>query len=347
MVNNYKIVQSNCMVLLSLSAWRAWIEIGGDYYGVVSIKVTPKNNRAYILNYVYTKREDDPVIRQTRVGIIDSQRPGTGYPLDISSILEKLQNYNVRPAGNDEARLEIERKAEDLRFQLNVDEDPEPGYRDDIIISSNRDLKDAADTLGTLLSAIDYMPSDQAIERTAKRLKKYTATDTSVEDISSGLKSMFNYIAYNNNINGEEISSIAADYAGELITNSTKTAYDPAAEAEYRRYKDAIKGYTFHLPAGFEGELEALGGVARLRREFFGTLNLTKNKGVSIDTMYQELAEMHPDLFDRDRANPADQLEDIVDNLRMLKPSPKVNYFNENDYDAYRYYGRSPHGERE
>ena len=311
---------------------------GGDYYGVVSIKVTPKNNRAYILNYAYTKREDDPVIRQTRVGIIDSQRPGTGYPLDIGSILEKLQNYNARQDGNEDARLEIERKAEDLRFQLNVDEDPEPVYRDDIIISSNRDLKDAADTLGTLLSAIDYMPSDQAIERTAKRLKKYTATDTSVEDISSGLKSMFNYIAYNNNINGEEISSIAADYAGELITNSTKTAYDPVAEAEYRRYRDAIKSYTFHLPAGFEGELEALGGVARLRREFFGTLNITKSKGVSIDTMYQELAELHPDLFDRDRANPADQLEDIVDHLRMLKPSPKVNYFNENDYDAYRYY---------
>ena len=51
---------------------------------------------------------------------------------------------------------------------------------------------------------------------------------------------MFNYIAYNN-INGEEISNIAADYAGELITNSTKTAYDPAAEAMYRRYRDAIK----------------------------------------------------------------------------------------------------------
>ncbi len=223
---------------------------GGDYYGVVSIKVTPKNNRAYILNYAYTKREDDPVIRQTRVGIIDSQRPGTGYPLDIGSILEKLQNYNARQDGNEDARLEIEGKTEDLRFQLNVDEDPEPGYRDDIIISSNRDIKDAADTLGTLLSAIDYMPLGQAIERTAKRLKKYTATDTSIEDISSGLKSMFNYIAYNNNINGEEISSIAADYAGELITNSTKTAYDPVAEAEYRRYGDAIKRKLYVPSAG-------------------------------------------------------------------------------------------------
>ena len=27
MVNNYKIIQSNCMVLLSLSAWGAWIEM--------------------------------------------------------------------------------------------------------------------------------------------------------------------------------------------------------------------------------------------------------------------------------------------------------------------------------
>lgn len=31
-------------------------EFGGEYYGDVSIKVTPKNNRAYILNYAYTKK---------------------------------------------------------------------------------------------------------------------------------------------------------------------------------------------------------------------------------------------------------------------------------------------------
>lgn len=234
--------------------------------------------------------------------------------------------------------LDAENKATDLRFQLDIDDDPEWNYYTNMVRESSTELKSATDTLGELLSAIDYMPSDKAIERTAKRIKKYTATETSLEDIEKQLKTIFSYISYNNKIDGAKISDIAADYAGELITNSNSAEVDPAAEREYARLKNILKSYTFHVPDNYVGEIETLGGLQKLRREFFGTLNITKDKGISIDTMYQELSELYPDLFNPDIDNPADQLDSIVDKLRATKPKPVVSYANEKDFDAFRYY---------
>ena len=234
--------------------------------------------------------------------------------------------------------LDAENKATDLRFQLDIDDDPEWNYYTNMVRESSTELKGATDTLGELLSAIDYMPSDKAIERTAKRIKKYTATETSLEDIEKQLKTIFSYISYNNKIDGAKISDIAADYAGELITNSNSAEVDPAAEREYARLKNILKSYTFYVPDNYVGEIETLGGLQKLRREFFGTLNITRDKGISIDTMYQELSELYPDLFSPDIDNPADQLDSIVDKLRATKPKPVVSYANEKDFDAFRYY---------
>lgn len=260
-----------------------------------------------------------------------------------SNLVDQLKDRGINriefyPAGDDAARLDAENKATDLRFQLDIDDDPEWNYYTNMVRESSTELKSATDTLGELLSAIDYMPSDKAIERTAKRIKKYTATETSLEDIEKQLKTIFSYISYNNKIDGAKISDIAADYAGELITNSNSTEVDPAAEREYARLKNILKSYTFYVPDNYVGEIETLGGLQKLRREFFGTLNITRDKGISIDTMYQELSELYPDLFNPDIDNPADQLDSIVDKLRATKPKPVVSYANEKDFDAFRYY---------
>ena len=260
-----------------------------------------------------------------------------------SELVDQLKDRGINriefyPAGDNAARLEAENKATDLRFQLDIDDDPEWNYYTNMVRESSTELKGATDTLGELLSAIDYMPSDKAIERTAKRIKKYTATETSLEDIEKQLKTIFSYISYNNKIDGAKISDIAADYAGELITNSNSAEVDPAAEREYARLKNILKSYTFYVPDTYAGEIETLGGLQKLRREFFGTLNITRDKGISIDTMYQELSELYPDLFSPDIDNPADQLDSIVDRLRATKPKPVVSYANEKDFDAFRYY---------
>ena len=103
----------------------------------------------------------------------------------------------------------------------------------------------------------------------------------------------------------------------------------------YKELRNKIKHYTFHLPEGFKGEIDKLGGLRGLRREFFMTLNITKSKGIGIDTMWKELSELYPWLFDPEVTNPADQLEHIVDALRDARASAKANSLDQEEFDSY------------
>ena len=265
-------------------------------------------------------------------------------PDDIdAALIEQMREAGISdirtyPAGDNEARAEMESKADNLKFQLDIDDDPEWSYYTNMVQEANQETRDAADTLGELLSAVDYMPSNKAIERTAKKLKKYTETDTSIEEIQSSIKTVFSYIANNEHIDGREISTVLADYAGELISNSHKVEVDPVEQKLFREFRNAIKGHAFHMPKGFKGEIETLGGIRNIRSQSGLAINITKDKGVPIDTLYGELSDMYPDYFDRDVTNPADQLERIIDKYNELRPEPRVSYANEEDYDAFRYY---------
>ena len=127
---------------------------------------------------------------------------------------------------------------------------------------------------------------------------------------------------------------VAQDVVDAFVDeHNTKYSLKSSSDSSdtYKEIRNALKDYTFHMPEGFEGETEKLGGVNKLRKEFFRTLNITKNKGMTIDQMYQELAEVHPEMFDPSIDNPADQLEAIVDRLREAKSN------RDNDYEAAEY----------
>ncbi len=262
-------------------------------------------------------------------------------PDDIDpSLVEQMREKGIRkieeyPSGDNAARLEIENKAEDLKFQLDIDDDPEQDFFANIVHDSNAETQKAADTLGQLLSLIDYMPSEKAIRRTAKRIKEYTATDTDIKEIESTLFNAFNFIANVDEIDGREWSSLFADYAGELISNSSKVEVDPVAEKLFRDFRNTIKNKVFHMPEGFDGEVKTLGGIRAIRSQSGMAINITKDKGPTIDTLYDGLCTLYPGYFDKDITNPADQLEHIIDTYSSLKPKPVVSYATEEDYDAY------------
>ena len=226
---------------------------------------------------------------------------------------------------------------EDIRRQLDIDDDPEQDFFANIVHDSNAETQKAADTLGQLLSLIDYMPSEKAIRRTAKRIKEYTATDTDIKEIESTLFNAFNFIANVDEIDGREWSSMFANYAGELISNSSKVEVDPVAEKLFRDFRNTIKNKVFHMPEGFDGEVKTLGGIRAIRSQSGMAINITKDKGPTIDTLYDELCTLYPGYFDKDITNPADQLEHIIDTYSSLKPKPVVSYATEEDYDAYRF----------
>ena len=221
-----------------------------------------------------------------------------------------------------------------LRHQLDFD-DSDTGFETDVLFNDNKDIQAASETLGKILSGIDEMPSKKAIADTVTQLRKATKTNMSAEKIKEHLNTLYEYLAFNRNVDGADISHIAADLAGEMIQNSTKV--NESDRANYNEYRNFLRSYTFHMPAGFEGEVEKLGGVGALRKEFFGTLNITNEKGLQIDEIWDELSDQYPEYFGKDITNPADMLEQIVDITRSLKPSPEIDSMKEEDFDVYRY----------
>ena len=58
------------------------------------------------------------------------------------------------------------------------------------------------------------------------------------------------------------IGQVGANYTGEDILEEIT-----AEEQAFREFRNAIKGQAFHMPKGFAGELETLGGIRNIRSQ--------------------------------------------------------------------------------
>lgn len=57
-----------------------------------------------------------------------------------------------------------------------------------------------------------------------------------------------------------------------------------------------------------------------LRKRYFGVISFSKNKGVPIDTLYEEMQQLYPAYFPDDIINASDQLLHILSVLDMVRP---------------------------
>ena len=70
-------------------------------------------------------------------------------------------------------------------------------------------------------------------------------------------------------------------------------------------------------------DLASEGGITAFRRKYIGRIKIVNQKGIPVDTFYQELVELFPEHFDEQITHPADQLMKIADTIDFIKP---INY---------------------
>ena len=255
------------------------------------------------------------------------------------------RSYNVGALSNenisqDEASVNPMQQSEDdkkLRKQLSIDE--QSNVDPDRLVEANENLQITTQLLSETLSNATYMPSDEQIQRTVRKLKADTRSLISDQELFDRLKTLYNYVQHNDNINGEEMASIAADIADGLLSNS-RNEYDPAEVQAYREYLDHIKGYTFEIGEDLLPEVQyKYGSMRDLRSRYFGRLNIKKAEHSNIDQIYQELNEMYPGDFPADTINESDQLSAILDGLDALRPHVKnpADDMSAIDYRGYTY----------
>ena len=81
---------------------------------------------------------------------------------------------------------------------------------------------------------------------------------------------------------------------------------------------DYLKGTTIRITQQFYKDIPDFN---IMRRDLFGKISFSKNKGISVDSLYKELAELFPSYFNEDDVpNISDQLEHIVEVFNEQRP---------------------------
>lgn len=228
--------------------------------------------------------------------------------------------------GNDADRLAKVNSVDDARFSLK-----EHGN----LQRENTKLKEVDQTLREQFKTTKFAKVDKkALDKFTKELLKDYSSGADINDTRNALDGLYTYIA-----NGENGESAVWDVAYEK-------AYDTAVGIlsevgmmnddlyqQYKSLRDSLRKTGMTISETDRASLGSYGGYDEFRRANFGRIKLVNN-GVPVDTAYEELAGVYPELFDAyEYTHPADQLLHIAEVLDSLQPY-QVNPYERNMREA-------------
>lgn len=247
-------------------------------------------------------------------------------------ILNALEEKGIPVVTYDEsqenARKEAVNSLEGIRFQLeDVEQNVETDQETDRILRENQELREANEALKKQLTLTkDYTPRMEDITKTANKLLRDYHSKYSKETLVKNLSSLYNYMhSYEEGGYGQsmgEINRAAQAIAGSIVKNATLK--DDVAD-EYKNVLKRIRSTKMVLPENYRSELDSEGGYDAFRKKYFGRLRLG-NDGIDVDTAYEELSNLYPNLFSSEIINPADQILRIAQVYDEFSPQLKNPY---------------------
>ena len=238
-----------------------------------------------------------------------------------SRIMEEGMPVYEYAAGDKEARSKVIRNIDNIRFQLEVDDN---SAQTENLVRSNRNLQNMNTYLTSqLASKSNWMPNKTDIRNTARQLIKDTGSYISEKQLTERLTTFYNWIHNSDYIDGEEASAIAADIAADLVMHS-ESEYDKDQMRMFNDLKRYLRATRIKLDKSYNSELSQYGGYNEFRKKYFGVINLSKD-GTAVDQLYPELHDRFPEYFPDTILNQADQLIRIADVVDSLRPRPTVN----------------------
>lgn len=120
----------------------------------------------------------------------------------------------------------------------------------------------------------------------------------------------------------QKAQELARDLSGSMVERNEQ------AERDFRDIRQMLRG-NYALSDQDRSNITDFGAYVRSSENFLSI----RKQGRSIDSAYQELAEMYPQYFNEERvSNPADQLQDINRVLGELKNSTQPLPKDEREY---------------
>ena len=154
----------------------------------------------------------------------------------------------------------------------------------------------------------------------AKQLAQAYESQYGADALTSDLLSIYDDIANaGSDVDMDSLTARARDIAGRVLEQSVRENAD--LYNEYEAMRNYLRTTKIKVPKEIHADLDMVGGYNDFRKSNIGRMKLSSSDGASIDTVYQELAQQYPGLFDEaEYTNPADQLINMADVLDGIQP---------------------------
>lgn len=166
---------------------------------------------------------------------------------------------------------------------------------------------------------------DRQSQRMAQRImQEYGITGSTAKQATADITELYRDIDKNGTLKLKDDGkpSIKRAAYDKIVDISRKTAAgaeytDNSTKAEY----DEIRSYVKKNPVNISAQDKSnIADFESYKRNNFGNMTIS-NKGISVDSFYQQLSEMYPQHFDGAKyTNPGDQITHINDVISGLKP---------------------------
>lgn len=219
------------------------------------------------------------------------------------------------------------------RFQLEDVEDYINERDVNSLLKENEELREANELLKKqfeLTSKEEIRQSD--IHKVSVNILKKYESGMKADKLDRNITRLYEYIRSGDRVAWNEVAAVAADIGREILKQSTQV--DTTMSEQYAGLRKKIKNTKITLSDQDKQDLAAAGGYNSFRKKYFGTLKLGKD-GISVDSLYQELSDQHPELFDIKITHPEDQLIQIGMIMDITKPQIKNPYHANMDEMAY------------
>ncbi|NLD50676.1 MAG: hypothetical protein GX660_26335 [Clostridiaceae bacterium] len=191
--------------------------------------------------------------------------------------------------------------------------------------TSSKDVEKLQKTVIRLKEQFKLTKGVKLDEKSVRRLSKSILKDYGSKYSATEFETKL-YSVYMGMVNGdmeyEDAHSIITEVAREVVENAS--VLNDAMYKQYSDLRNTMRNTAISISDRFKGDFDAVGGWNDFRKKNFGRINIT-NDGMGIDSLYQELSDLYPELFVKDIANPADQLmliSDVLDDFVPIYENP-------------------------
>ncbi len=288
----------------------------------------------YVNEELHHSRNDS--IRDFSRGKVLIQIGGNKYTADLligNTVNDELVLYDVVSLSRADFEVQ-ENKKSSVKFASHLlqNKQQEPvAITPDINSISNspdnvkRSVK-KSDIVADLVSTYNYtQETANKVFVNAYNLKKKTGSKADIQEVSAVIANALEK-RRNGNFSEEDITAVA-----DLIASGSKTENETVT-AEAKPVLDYLKGVKISLA---DTDISDLGeSFANARGKLFPYVTLSKQGGISVDSLYQDLSARFPESFNAaEVTHPADQVNSIIGFLEYYRSHRYVGGFE--DPEAY------------